>query len=281
MQTEVFCQIFDYQHELEEAWLTPPSIPEIAKDLIEEKGYSVETQFASAVHMVYGALYSRGYTLFRNGGLPQLIKLDGPWRCELLFKQGPNSVPGLYVPAQIMVHISLESLRELRQKYWRGSNLPSISVCSGNSGTFEPKVEDLEDFGLYRTTYCMYNFAIESKLDRLVQNLIGIDEVFEKIMMTPMENFLEKRGENTAIAHLLEPSVMLEISMIQEGRAKTINLLNALLFDKHLNEQHFKLALQSLSQIDPKPLARMDQSIRELAAARVAYSLDLCRRWLF
>lgn len=82
--------------------------------------------------LVGRVMSEQGFLLFRNGGLPLLERRVDSLLQEIVLQPSPKSIPGVFEPVSVRVHVSHEGLKDVRARYWIGA--PPGSVTSGNLG---------------------------------------------------------------------------------------------------------------------------------------------------
>lgn len=92
------------------------------------------TVFRDIAHYVGGAMLSKGFMLFENGGMPLLERRTGPYREEILFVPAPKMLRRQEVPFAVRIHLSSTAVSRIRSRYWRPpAHAPQI-VASGDIG---------------------------------------------------------------------------------------------------------------------------------------------------
>lgn len=86
---------------------------------------------------VGGSLYSDGFSLFHNGGLPLIERREGPMIEEILLRPGRTILPDGSLPLRITLHLNHLGLQESRMRYWPSPTRAPSVVASIDVGQLE------------------------------------------------------------------------------------------------------------------------------------------------
>jgi hypothetical protein len=247
----------------EYAWITPVEIPSFVRDLGEPGSLEVEQGYQGAVHYIAGFLERFDFQLFRNGGLPLLERRNGALREEILFRFGPHPVRGTNLPLSIQVHIAHEGLREVRERYWPTAGRPPVSLISGNIGLVQNP-----------PTYDIWNVATEDALPQLTKFMRDELIPFMDMLSSPSQL---RRAIFDGEAPMFDNATAIEWLLTEMGRADARDFLKQILSYEGLDDEDFWRHHTSLRKSTNVGFAP-GNPVRNLAV--IAYSHDLCRRWM-
>ena len=255
---------FKTQSEWDTVWNTPVDVPNFVKDLGEPGSLEVQSTFHGAVHFLAGFLQRYDFRLFRNGGLPLIERRDGVVIEEILVRLGPNPVRGTYLPISLNLHVCNEGLREVRSRYWPTAGRPPVSLVSGN-------------IGLVQTipTHDIWNVATEDSLTEITRTFK--EDLLPYLELLASPNHLRRRiFERTA--PMFDHSTAVEWLLMEFGRGDARDYIRQLIDTEDIPVQDFWKKHDALSG---------QRALRYLAGepthpfAVIAYSHDVCKRWLY
>jgi hypothetical protein len=250
--------------EWETVWNTPVDIPTFVRDLGEPGSLEVQSSFHGAVHFLAGFLQRFEFRLFRNGGLPLIERRTGPMIEEVLVRLGPNPVRGAYLPISLQLHVCHDGLREVRERYWPTAGRPPVSMVSGNMGLIQAV-----------PTYDVWNVATEDSLGE-------ITEMFRQDLLPYLELLSSPNQLRRAIfegdAPMFDAATSVEWLLMEFGRSDAREYLRKLIDSEDVVIRDFWKEHDELKT--QKRIGYMPGNLTHNLAV-IAYSHDICRRWLY
>ncbi len=255
---------FKTEREWDEVWNTPAEVPSFVRDLGFPGSLEVEASFHGAVHYLAGYLQRFEFRLFRNGGLPLIERRTGPLIEEVLVRLGPNPVRGAYLPISLHLHVCHEGLREIRERYWPTAGRPPVSLVSGNIGLLQTV-----------PTFDVWNVATEDALIEITDSFR--QELLPYLEMLSSPNLL-RRAIFDGDAPMFDPATSVEWLLLEFGRSDAREYIRQLIDAEDLVIRDFWKEhdqLKSQTQLGYMP-GNLTHNL-----AVIAFSHDICRRWLF
>ena len=245
-------------------WSTPVEVPKLVRDLGFPGSLETEESFHGAVHYLAGYLQRFEFRLFRNGGLPLIERRTGPMIEEILIRMGPNPIRGAYLPISIDIHVCHEGLREIRERYWPTAGRPPISLISGNIGLLQTV-----------PTFDVWNVATENALVEIADSFR--QELLPFLEMLSSPNQL-RRAIFDGEAPMFDPASSVEWLLLEFGRSDAREFIRQLIDVEDLAIQDFWKELDSLKE--KKHIGYIPGNLTHNLAV-IAFSHDICRRWLY
>jgi hypothetical protein len=255
---------FKTQIEWEDVWNTPVDVPTLVRDLGMPGSLEVESTFHGAVHFLAGYLQRFDFRLFRNGGLPLIERRSGPLIEEVLVRPGPNAVRGAYMPISLQLHVCHDGLREIRERYWPTAGHPPVSLVSGNIGLIQTV-----------PTFDVWNVATEDAL-------VEITESFRQDLLPYLEMLSSPNQLRRAIfdgeAPMFDPATSVEWLLMEFGRSDARQFMRQLIDSQDIAIRDFWQEHDNLKNL--KRVGYLPGHLTHNLAV-IAFSHDICRRWLY
>lgn len=252
------------QKEWEQVWNTPVDVPSFIRDLGEPGSLEVQSTFHGSVHFLAGYLQRFDFRLFRNGGLPLIERRSGPVIEEILVRLGPSPVRGAYLPVSLHLHVCNENLREVRERYWPSAGRPPVSLVSGNIGLVQT-----------RPTYDVWNLATEDSLTQLTLS-------FREDLLPYLELLASPNQLRRAIfdheAPMFDHVTAVEWLLMEFGRSDAREYIRQLMDSEDVVIRDFWATHDKFSTQTRVGYLPGDMT-HNLAV--IAYSHDICKRWLY
>lgn len=250
--------------EWEQVWNSHVDVPTLVRDLGEPGSLEVESTFHGAVHFMAGYLQRFDFRLFRNGGLPLIERRDGPVIEEVLVRLGPHSVRGAYLPISLNLHVCHEGLRDIRHRYWPTAGRPPVSLVSGNIGLLQSV-----------PTYDIWNVATEDSLQEITR--MFREELLPYLELLSSPNQLRRQIFDRE-APMFDHSTAVEWLLMEFGRSDAREYIRQLIDSEDIPVQDFWSKHDDLAKIRQYGYVAGDMT-HNLAV--IAYSHDVCKRWLY
>ncbi|MBS1703545.1 MAG: hypothetical protein JST12_17910 [Armatimonadetes bacterium] len=255
---------FKTHREWDEVWHTPVDVPAFVRDLGEPGSLEVQSMFHGAVHFLAGYLQRFDFRLFRNGGLPLIERRTGAVIEEVLVRLGPNSVRGAYLPISMNIHVCHEGLRPIRERYWPTAGRPPVSLVSGNIGLVQnPPTHDI------------WNVATEDALAEITTSFRNDLLPYLELLASPNQL---RRAVFDGEAPMFDHATAVEWLLMEFGRSDAREYIRQLMDAEDIAirdfwHKHDKLANQTQIGYMPGDLTHN--------LAVIAFSHDICKRWLY
>ena len=255
---------FKTQAEWDEVWNTPVNVPTLVRDLGTPGSLEVESTFHGAVHFLAGYLQRFDFRLFRNGGLPLIERRTGQLIEEVLVRLGPTPIRGVYMPISLQLHVCHDGLREVRERYWPTAGRPPVSLVSGNIGLIQTV-----------PTFDIWNVATEDAL-------VEITESFRNDLLPYLEMLSSPNQLRRAIfygeAQMFDPATSVEWLLMEFGHADARQYMRQLIDSEDIAIRDFWAEHDNLKT--QKQIGYMPGNMTHNLAV-IAFSHDICRRWLY
>jgi len=255
---------FKTHREWEEVWTTPVDVPSFVKDLGEPGSLEVQSTFHGAVHYLAGYLQRFDFRLFRNGGLPLIERRTGPIIEEVLVRMGPNPVRGAYLPISLKLHVSHEGLRPIRERYWPTAGRPPVLIVSGNVGLTQES-----------PTFDIWNVATEDSLREITTSFRSDLLPYLELLQSPNQL---RRAIFDGKAPMFDPATSVEWLLMEYGRTDAREYIRQLMDAEDVAIRDFWTTHDSLSQ--KTQIGYLPGNLTHNLAV-IAYSHDICKRWLY
>ena len=255
---------FKTQVEWETVWNTPLDVPALVRDLGEPGSLEVDSSFHGAVHFLAGYLQRFDFRLFRNGGLPLIERRTGNLIEEILVRKGPHTARGVYLPISLQLHVCHDGLREIRERYWPTAGRPPVSLVSGNVGLVQTV-----------PTFDIWNVATED-------SLIEITNSFREDLLPYLEMLASPNQLRRAIfereAAMFDPATSVEWLLMEFGRSDAREYIRQLMDAEDVVIRDFWREHDELK--NQKRVGYLPGELTHNLAV-IAFSHDICRRWLY
>ena len=255
---------FKTQREFDEVWNTPTDVPALVRDLGMPGSLEVESTFHGAVHYLAGYMQRFDFRLFRNGGLPLIERRTGVVIEEVLVRLGPNAVRGAYLPISLQLHVCHDGLREVRERYWPTAGRPPVSLVSGNIGLIQTV-----------PTYDIWNVATEDSLGEITDCLRQDLLPYLELLSSPNQL---RRAIFDGEAPMFDPATSVEWLLMEFGRSDAREYIRQLIDAEDVVIRDFWTEHDQLKT--QKQVAYLPGNLTHNLAV-IAFSHDICRRWLY
>lgn len=255
---------FKTQREWDQVWNTPVDVPSLVRDLGEPGSLEVQSTFHGVVHYLAGFLQRFDFRLFRNGGLPLIERREGPVIEEILVRLGPHSVRGAYLPISLQLHVCNENLRDIRSRYWPAAGRPPVSLVSGNIGLIQTV-----------PTYDIWNVATEDSLQEITRSFR--EDLLPYLELLASPNQL-RRAIFDGKAAMFDHAIAVEWLLMEYGRGDAREYIRQLMDSENVAIRDFWKEHDNLAN-QTRVGYRAGDLTHNLAV--IAYSHDICKRWLY
>ena len=183
---------------------------------------------------------------------------------EILIRMGPNPVRGAYLPISLQLHVCHEGLRPIRERYWPTAGRPPVSMISGNIGLTQPV-----------GTYDIWTVATEDALTEITNTFRGDLLPYLELLSSP--NHLRRKifdGE----APMFDAASSVEWLLMEFGRSDAREYIRQLMDAQDVAIQDFWKEHDQLA--NQTRIGYMPGDVTHNLAV-IAFSHDICKRWLY